>query len=161
MAGFRSYPARPYQSCAVRFCYTGIAWRGLLLCAPPAANRIYSEKLGVFTVIAWNITACCGSGQPLLGYTQGREYAEMIWPIDIMVVIAFCLVFINLVMTVKNRRGTGSLCVRLVCPGRYYSDRHHLLHSAMSSGDPTVVLWWEFPMQFCYGFTVTMFSGSC
>ena len=65
---------------------------------------IYSEKLGVFTVIAWNITLVAVVISLCLGFTQGREYAEMIWPIDMMVVIAFALVFINLVMTVKNRK---------------------------------------------------------
>ena len=67
-------------------------------------TEIYSEKLGVFTVIAWNITLVAVVISLCMGYTQGREYAELIWPIDIMVVIAFVLVFINFVMTVKNRR---------------------------------------------------------
>ena len=65
---------------------------------------IYSEKLGVVTVIAWNITLVAVVISLCLGYTQGREYAEMIWPIDIMVVLAFSLVFVNLLMTVKNRQ---------------------------------------------------------
>jgi len=65
---------------------------------------IYSEKLGVVTVIAWNITLVAVVISLCLGYTQGREYAEMIWPIDMMVVLAFSLVFVNLLMTVKNRQ---------------------------------------------------------
>ncbi len=65
---------------------------------------IYSEKLGVFTVIAWNITLVAVVISLCLGYTQGREYAEMIWPIDMLVVLAFALVFVNLLMTVKNRQ---------------------------------------------------------
>jgi cytochrome c oxidase cbb3-type subunit 1/cytochrome c oxidase cbb3-type subunit I/II len=65
---------------------------------------LFSEKLGVFTVIAWNITLVAVVITLGMGQTQGREYAELIWPIDIMVVAAFSLVFINMVMTVKQRR---------------------------------------------------------
>jgi cytochrome c oxidase cbb3-type subunit 1/cytochrome c oxidase cbb3-type subunit I/II len=39
-----------------------------------------------------------------MGKTQGREYAELIWPIDMMVIAAFSLVIINIIMTVKQRR---------------------------------------------------------
>ena len=65
---------------------------------------LFSEKLGVFTVIAWNITLVAVVITLGMGQTQGREYAELIWPIDITVVAAFSLVFFNMVMTVKQRR---------------------------------------------------------
>jgi cytochrome c oxidase cbb3-type subunit 1/cytochrome c oxidase cbb3-type subunit I/II len=65
---------------------------------------LFSEKLGVFTVIAWNITLVAVVITLGMGQTQGREYAELIWPIDIVVVAAFSLVFFNMVMTVKQRR---------------------------------------------------------
>jgi len=67
-------------------------------------TELFSEKLGVFTVIAWNITLVAVMISLAMGYTQGGEYAEMVWPIDIMIVAAFVLVFINLAMTVKRRR---------------------------------------------------------
>jgi cytochrome c oxidase cbb3-type subunit 1/cytochrome c oxidase cbb3-type subunit I/II len=66
-------------------------------------TELYSEKLGIFTVIAWNITLVAIFASLSLGKTQGREYAEMIWPIDLMVVIAFGLVTFNLIMTIKRR----------------------------------------------------------
>jgi cytochrome c oxidase cbb3-type subunit I len=67
-------------------------------------TEIYSERLGVFSVIAWNIFLVTAVVSLALGHSQGREYAELIWPIDIMVVLAFGLVFINLVMTVRQRK---------------------------------------------------------
>ncbi|MEW6670666.1 MAG: cbb3-type cytochrome c oxidase subunit I [Thermodesulfobacteriota bacterium] len=67
-------------------------------------TELFSEKLGITTVIVWNITLVAVVVSLALGYTQGREYAEMIWPIDVMIVAAFALVFINLTMTVKRRR---------------------------------------------------------
>ncbi|NNG00072.1 MAG: cytochrome-c oxidase [Desulfobacteraceae bacterium] len=65
--------------------------------------ELYSERLGVITVIAWNLMLTLAVITLAAGLTQGREYAEMIWPVDIMVVAAFGLVFFNFIMTVKNR----------------------------------------------------------
>ena len=67
-------------------------------------TRLFSERLGVFTVVAWNIALVGAVASLAAGFTQGREYAELVWPIDIMVVAAFSLVFYNFIMTVKNRR---------------------------------------------------------
>lgn len=66
-------------------------------------TSLYSEKLGVVTVVAWNIALVAVVVTLAMGYTQGREYAELVWPIDIMVVVAFALIFINFLMTVKQR----------------------------------------------------------
>ncbi|MGB5992179.1 MAG: cbb3-type cytochrome c oxidase subunit I [Desulfobacterales bacterium] len=67
-------------------------------------TELYSEKLGVVTVLAWNVTLVFAVVSLALGYSQGREYAEMIWPVDILVVLAFALVFVNLIMTVSRRK---------------------------------------------------------
>ncbi len=67
-------------------------------------TQLYSEKLGIVTVVLWNIALVALVITLAKGYTQGREYAEMIWPIDIGIVIAFGLIFFNFVMTVKNRK---------------------------------------------------------
>jgi len=67
-------------------------------------TELYSEKLGFITVLAWNVTLVFAVVSLALGYSQGREYAEMIWPVDILVVLAFTLVFVNLIMTVARRK---------------------------------------------------------
>ena len=67
-------------------------------------TELYSEKLGFITALAWNATLVFAVVSLALGYSQGREYAEMIWPVDIMVVLAFSLVFVNLIMTVARRK---------------------------------------------------------
>ncbi len=67
-------------------------------------TELYSEKLGVITVIAWNIALVAVMITLAMGITQGREYAELIWPIDIAIVVVFCLIFFNFLMTVKNRK---------------------------------------------------------
>jgi cytochrome c oxidase cbb3-type subunit 1/cytochrome c oxidase cbb3-type subunit I/II len=81
-------------------------------------TELYSEKLGFITVLAWNVTLVFAVVSLALGYSQGREYAEMIWPVDILVVLAFALVFVNFIMTV-NRRKEPILYVSVwyVCAG--------------------------------------------
>ena len=65
---------------------------------------LYSERLGVFTAILWNITLPIAVVSLGLGYTQGREYAELPWGVDIMVGILFVLVIFNIVMTIRRRQ---------------------------------------------------------
>ncbi|MBW1773716.1 MAG: cbb3-type cytochrome c oxidase subunit I [Deltaproteobacteria bacterium] len=67
-------------------------------------TRIYSEKLGIASVIVWNLAILIGIIGLSAGHTQGREYAELIWPADMLVILAFALVFVNLVMTVRTRK---------------------------------------------------------
>ncbi|MFH0724848.1 MAG: cbb3-type cytochrome c oxidase subunit I [Pseudomonadota bacterium] len=65
---------------------------------------LYSEGLGVFTVITWNLLLVGAVVSLASGYTQGREYAELIWPLDVLVVVVFGAAFLNLILTVKQRK---------------------------------------------------------
>ena len=67
-------------------------------------TELFSHKLGVFSAVFWNITVAAGVIGIALGHTQGREYAELAWPVDIMVVISFAMVVFNILMTVRRRR---------------------------------------------------------
>jgi len=67
-------------------------------------TQLYSQKLGVISAIFWNITVTAGMVGISLGHTQGREYAELPWIVDIMVVISFALVAVNLLMTIASRK---------------------------------------------------------
>jgi cytochrome c oxidase cbb3-type subunit 1 len=67
-------------------------------------TQLYSHKLGVISAIFWNITITAGMIGISLGHTQGREYAELPWIVDIMVVISFALVAVNLLMTIARRK---------------------------------------------------------
>lgn len=67
-------------------------------------TELYSEKLGKITVFTWNVMLVAGVVSLAAGKTQGREYAELIWPVDMMVVFVFGLVIFNILMTVKQRR---------------------------------------------------------
>lgn len=67
-------------------------------------TELYSHKLGVISAIFWNIMVAAGVISISLGYTQGREYAELPWIVDIMVVICFVMVVVNILMTIRQRK---------------------------------------------------------
>ncbi|MDH3885708.1 MAG: cbb3-type cytochrome c oxidase subunit I [Desulfobacterales bacterium] len=67
-------------------------------------TELFSHKLGVFSAVFWNITVAAGVIGISMGYTQGREYAELPWAVDIMVVICFVMVVINILMTIRRRK---------------------------------------------------------
>jgi cytochrome c oxidase cbb3-type subunit I len=67
-------------------------------------TELYSDKLGLLTVFLWNIVLVGALVTLATGHTQAREYAELIWSLDILLVIAFLLVFYNLLLTIKQRR---------------------------------------------------------
>jgi cbb3-type cytochrome c oxidase subunit I len=64
---------------------------------------LYSERIGKLSLWLWNLALIAGVVTLSLGYTQAREYAEFIWPIDVGVLIVFALIFYNLLQTVRRR----------------------------------------------------------
>jgi cytochrome c oxidase cbb3-type subunit 1 len=67
-------------------------------------THLFSERLGMLTVILWNVFTAAIVITLSMGMTQGREYAEAIWPIDIVVAIVFVLMFVNMIMTIYRRQ---------------------------------------------------------
>ena len=67
-------------------------------------TKLYSEKLGMMTLFLWNVILVSIVVTLAMGFTQGREYAEAIWIIDVLVAVAFGLIFLNLIMTVRQRK---------------------------------------------------------
>jgi len=66
-------------------------------------SPIYSETLGIVTGWAWNLGLAIGVIGLRLGYTQAREYAELAWPIDVVILILLLLTGFNLFMTIRKR----------------------------------------------------------
>ena len=87
----------------------GFVTPGLLAAALYYAPRLlrtqlYSQRLGVVTAILWNLTLVIGVVSLGMGYSQGREYAELPWAVDMMIAGLFGLVIFNLFMTVHRRQ---------------------------------------------------------
>ncbi|HZD78868.1 MAG TPA: cbb3-type cytochrome c oxidase subunit I [Actinomycetota bacterium] len=67
-------------------------------------RSMWSERTAIWMAWAWNAMFTAGVITLALGYTQGREYAEFIWPIDVVLVAIWLVNIYNIVMTVLNRR---------------------------------------------------------
>ena len=67
-------------------------------------SKLWSERLGNFTMWAWNLLMVGNFCTLLNGFTEGREYAELGAVLDVMVVVALICVALNIYMTVVNRK---------------------------------------------------------
>jgi len=96
---------RPMHTNLVIFGFIGSALLGAAQYVVPALlqNPLWSERLGKTSLGIWNLSIVAGTVTLSLGYSQGREYAEWIWPVDVSVLLAFALVFYNLLQTAIRR----------------------------------------------------------
>ena len=90
---------------AVIFGFVGSGLLGAALFLVPALLRtpLYSERLGKASLWVWNLSIVAGTVTLSLGHTQSREYAEWIWPVDVGILLAFALMFGNLLATAARR----------------------------------------------------------
>lgn len=67
-------------------------------------TALFSEPMANLAGLFFNVAIFTGDWGLLAGLTQGREYAEYVFPVDVMVVVAFTLLSIDFVMTILRRR---------------------------------------------------------
>jgi cbb3-type cytochrome c oxidase subunit I len=67
-------------------------------------TQLFSEPLGNLAAVFYNAAIVIGDVGLMAGMSQSREYAEWIYPSDVLVVITFLLLSVNAVMTVIRRR---------------------------------------------------------
>ena len=66
--------------------------------------RIFSDKLAAFTFWGWQVVILLAAISLPLGYTSGKEYAELEWPVDILITlvwVSYAIVFFGTVGTRK------------------------------------------------------------
>ncbi|EAU53374.1 cbb3-type cytochrome c oxidase subunit I [Mariprofundus ferrooxydans] len=95
---------------AVIFGWIAMAFAASMMYITPALGntKLWSEKLGVWNCLLYNIGLCLALALLWTGITSGREYSDHIWPIDLY--IAFVMVVpwsLNVWMTIVNRRTQG------------------------------------------------------
>ncbi len=64
---------------------------------------MWSERLGVWCAWAWNLMFLLGIIGLLTGHSQGREYGEFIWPVDILLLVVWLANVVNILATVSLR----------------------------------------------------------
>ena len=68
-----------------------------------AGRKLWSEPLGNLSALLWNIAMAAGVVLLLMGSTQSREYAELVWGVDVAVMAVLILNVFNFYITIMNR----------------------------------------------------------
>ncbi len=89
---------RPLHTNAVIFAFGGCALMGTSYYVVQRTSnvRLFSDALAGFTFWGWQLVIVAAVVTLPLGYTQGKEYAELEWPIDILIAlvwVAYAVVF--------------------------------------------------------------------
>ena len=82
---------RPLHTNAVIFAFGGSAlFATSLWCVQRTSHaRLISDKLASFVFWGWQLIIVAAAVTLPLGLTQGKEYAELIWPIDIAIAVVW------------------------------------------------------------------------
>jgi len=97
---------RPLHTNAIIFAFvgncifTGVYYSLQRLCKA----RMFSDKLSWFHFWGWQAIIASAAITLLLGYTTGKEYAELEWPVDIAIAVVWVAFGINLFGTILKRR---------------------------------------------------------
>ncbi len=97
---------RPLHTNAVIFAFVGNGIFTAIYYSTPRLLKtpMFSNLLGNIHFWGWQIIILAAAITLPLGLTQSKEYAELIWPIDVAVVIVWVAFGINLIWTILNRR---------------------------------------------------------
>ncbi len=68
--------------------------------------RVWSDKLAWFTFGGWNLVIVLAVITLPLGLTSGKEYAELEWPIDILIALVWLAFMFNFIMTLATRKSS-------------------------------------------------------
>ncbi len=97
---------RPLHTNAAIFAFVGNAiFMGIYYSLPRLLKTpIYSQALSSINFWGWQLIIVSAALTLPFGYTVGKEYAELEWPIDIAIAIVWVVFGINLIMTTIKRR---------------------------------------------------------
>jgi len=97
---------RPLHTNAVIFafggniCFTGIYYSMQRL----LKTRMWSDALSRFHFWGWQLIIVAAAITLPLGLTQSKEYAELIWPIDLAIAVVWVVFAVNFFGTIAVRR---------------------------------------------------------
>ncbi|MFA5684665.1 MAG: cytochrome-c oxidase, cbb3-type subunit I [Lysobacteraceae bacterium] len=97
---------RPLHTNAVIFAFGGCALIGtsLYVVQRTCHVRLISDRLAAFVFWGWQLVIVLAAITLPLGWTQGKEYAELEWPIDLLITavwVAYAALFLG---TIAKRR---------------------------------------------------------
>ena len=65
--------------------------------------RLFSKSLSTFTFWGWQAAILLGALSYMFGHSQGREYAEFPWPIDLLIAVVWVAYLVIYVQTLRRR----------------------------------------------------------
>ena len=107
---------RPLHTNAVIFAFGGSALfaTSYYIVQRTCHVRLFADKLAAFTFWGWQVVIVLAAITLPLGITQGKEYAELEWPIDLLITVvwvAYAVVFFG---TLALAQGEAHLRGQLV-----------------------------------------------
>jgi cytochrome c oxidase cbb3-type subunit I/II len=97
---------RPLHTNAVIFAFVGNGiFMGVFYSLQRLCKaRLWSDKLSQIHFWGWQIIIVLAALTLVLGITTGKEYAELEWPIDILITLIWVVFGLNMFMTIIKRR---------------------------------------------------------
>jgi len=97
---------RPLHTNAVIFAFGGSALfaTSYYVVQRTCHTRIFSDGLAAFTFWGWQAVIVAAAVTLPLGITQGKEYAELEWPIDLLIAVVWICYAITFFGTLVKRR---------------------------------------------------------
>ena len=97
---------RPLHTNAVIFAFVGNGIFTAVYYSMPRLLKtpMYSKLLGGIHFWGWQLIIVLAALTLPFGFTQSKEYAELIWPIDVLVVLIWVVFGLNMIMTLVKRR---------------------------------------------------------
>jgi len=97
---------RPLHTNAVIFAFGGSALfaTSLHVVQRTCHVRLLSDKLAAFVFWGWQLVIVLAAVTLPLGLTQGKEYAELEWPIDILIAVVWVAYAVLFLGTIAKRR---------------------------------------------------------
>jgi cytochrome c oxidase cbb3-type subunit 1 len=97
---------RPLHTNAVIFAFGGCALFGTsyYVVQRTCQVRVISDTLAAIHFWGWQLVIVLAAITLPLGYTQGKEYAELEWPIDILITVVWVVYAIAFFGTIMKRR---------------------------------------------------------
>lgn len=84
-------------------------------------TKLWSEKLGVWNCMLWNVGLMLALSTLWFGMTSGREYSDFVWPIDLYIAFVMVLpLFVNIFMSIVNRRTQGIYTTNWFFAGSFF-----------------------------------------
>lgn len=97
---------RPLHTNAAIFAFTGNAiFAGVYYSLQRLCKaRLFNSVLGNIHFYLWQAIIALGGTSLLLGFSHGKEYAELEWPFDIAIAVAWVIFGVNILGTLFKRR---------------------------------------------------------